>query len=288
MRKIPFDDSLTVEHIKWFVNHGKKLLTADGKEVEVWEFQHKNDEKILSAWAKHFRNHYCLDTDIDFLRGKLSRQDYLTKIKFPCKTTSLGPGIRAGDFGEILVCDYLQYVLDYWIPRVRWNSKVIRDESPKGSDVIGFRFQSEDGISDNDVLIVFESKTKFSSSGSNRLQDAINDSAKDHLRIDESLNFIKQKLHEKRKDKQAKFVERFQNPVDLRYKEIFGAAVVYSDKFFDAKSISLANCNKISVSAKSNKIISHPKKDNLMLIIIKGKNMMPLVHELFRRAADEA
>jgi len=288
MQKIPVDDSWTVEHIKWFVNTGKKLLTADGKEIEVWEFQHQNDEKILYSWAKHFRNHYCLDAEIDFLKGRLSRKDYLTNIKFPCITSNLGPGIRAGDFGEILVCDYLQYVLDYWIPRVRWSSKVIRDESPKGSDVIGFRFQSKDGISDNDGLIVFESKTKFSNSGGNRLQDAINDSGKDHLRIDESLNFIKQKLHERRKDKQAKLVERFQNPVDLRYKEIFGAAVIYSDKFFDADSISLANCNKIPKPKKSNKIIPHPKRDNLVLIIFKGKNMMTLVHELYRRAADEA
>jgi len=288
MQKIPFDNWQIFEHVRWFVNTGKELFTADGKKVEVWEFQHQNDEKILSSWAKHFRNHYCLDTDIDFLRGKLSRQEYLEKIKFPCKTSSLGRGIRAGDFGEILVCDYLQYIFDYWIPRVRWSSKVIRDESPKGSDVIGFQFQSKDGVSSDDSLIVFESKTKFSNSGRNRFQDAINDSRKDHIRIDESLNYIKQKLHENGKDKQAKFVERFQNPVDLGYKEIFGAAVMYSEKFFDAKSISLANCNEISISVKSKKVISYPKRDNFILIIIKGKNMMALVHELYRRAADEA
>ena len=92
----------TSKHTKWLVNTGKNLKTIDGKDVEVWEFKHLKDEKVLSAWAKHFRNHYCLDTDIDFLRGKQTRQDYLKNIKFPCNTSKLGPGIRAGDFGEII------------------------------------------------------------------------------------------------------------------------------------------------------------------------------------------
>ena len=59
----------TNKHIQWLVDTGKRLKTTDGKEVEVWEFRHQNDDDVLSAWAKHFRNHYCLDTEIDFLKG---------------------------------------------------------------------------------------------------------------------------------------------------------------------------------------------------------------------------
>lgn len=87
-----------------------------GKFSQVWAFHHEKDEAVLSAWAKHSRNHYCLDTDIDFLRGKQSRKDYLNALKFPCSSTKLGPGIRAGDFGEILVADYLQWRLGFWVP----------------------------------------------------------------------------------------------------------------------------------------------------------------------------
>jgi len=71
----------TSEHTKWLVDTGKRLKTADGKEVEVWEFRHEKDEAVLSAWAKHFRNHYCLDAEIDFLRGKQTRKDYLNTLK---------------------------------------------------------------------------------------------------------------------------------------------------------------------------------------------------------------
>ena len=279
----------TNKHIQWFGNTGKRLKTADGKEVEVWEFQHRDDDDVLSAWAKHFRNHYCLDTEIDFLKGRRTRQDYLKSIKFPCRTSKLGPGIRAGDFGEILVADYLQWLLGFWVPRVRWSSKVVRDESPKGSDVIGFRYhKKDDGTSPKDVLVVFEAKTQFSGSRKNRLQDAINDSAKDHLRIDESLNFIKQKLFERKEIEQAQLIERFQSPVDVPYRETYGAVAIISDGHFDAKVIAKADCGKIPKSAKSKEFVPHPNRDSLVIVVIKGPDMMNLVHELYRRAADEA
>lgn len=281
--------SRTLEHMAWLVNTNKRLKTTDGKGVEVWELRHKKDEAVLSAWAKHFRNHYCSDDAIDFLRGKRSRSEYLTDIKFPSETSSLGPGIRAGDFGEILVADYLQWLLGYWVPRVRWSSKVVRDESPKGSDVIGFQFHKQNGeASIEDMLFVFESKTKFSASKINRLQDAINDSAKDHIRIDESLNFIKQKLFEKKEIKQAQRIERFQSPVDMPYKETYGAAAIISDEFFDTEELASADCRKIPKSAKSKEVFPHPNGDSLVLLVIKGPDMMTLVHELYKRAADEA
>jgi hypothetical protein len=277
------------EHIEWFVDTGERLKTADGKEVEVWDFRHQDDDGVLSAWANHFRNHYCLDTDINFLRGRRSRKNYLNKIKFPCQTSKLGPGIRAGDFGEILVADYLQWVLDFWVPRVRWGAKMIRDESPKGSDVIGFRFHKQNGTSNKDVLAVFETKTKFSKgSGKNRMQDAINDSAKDHIRIDESMNYIKQRLFERKEFDHAKLIERFQSPVDLPYRESYGAAAIITEEYFQSDEIISADTGKIPKSSKSEEFISHPNGDQLVLLVIKGSDMMALVHELYRRAADEA
>ncbi len=34
----------TSEHAKWLVDTGERLKTADGKDVEVWEFQHQDDD----------------------------------------------------------------------------------------------------------------------------------------------------------------------------------------------------------------------------------------------------
>ena len=75
----------TSEHINWLIDTGERLTTVDGKTVEVWEFCHEEDDDVLSAWAKHFRNHYCLDSEIDLYRKgyNYSPSEYLINIKFP-------------------------------------------------------------------------------------------------------------------------------------------------------------------------------------------------------------
>jgi len=269
----------TSEHTKWLVDTGERLKTADGKTVEVWEFQHKNDEKVLSAWAKHFRNHYCFDSEIDYWRRgyKCSRAKYLNSIKFPDPKTAPGPSIRAGDFGEVLVADFLDYLLGYWVPRTRYGDKTIRNESTKGSDIIGFHIVKDGKYSSKDKLAIFESKTQFSGKkAKSRLQDAVDGSAKDIDRKAESLNAIKQRLHGRNELDDAEKIERFQNEVDHPYKEVYGAVAIFEKTLFD--------CGLTSSTISS----AHPYAGDLVLIVIKGNHMMPLVHDLYRRAANEA
>lgn len=266
-------------HINWIVDTGERINTADKKEVIVLELRHSGETKILSAWAKHFRDHYCSDSDIDYYRKGygFSRQEYLNEIKLPDRSDPLGPSIRAGDFGEVLVSDYLEYILKYWVPRTKYSDKTIRNESKKGSDIIGFKFIDGDRESPEDILIIFESKTLFS--GKDRdslLQKTIDHSAKDQLRKAESLNAIKQRLHETGQEDDANKIDRFQDKIDRPYKEFSGAAALFTS--------SLLDCNLIQQSLAE----GHWNKDNLILVVIKGENMMDLVHELYRRVADEA
>lgn len=81
----------------------RSLTTSDGRRVEVWELCVPPSAPCLSAWASNFRQHYCLDSEIDDLRAGtgLSRADYLTQLVFPDKSVAPGPGIRAGDFAII-------------------------------------------------------------------------------------------------------------------------------------------------------------------------------------------
>ncbi len=268
-----------MKHIDWLIDTKQTLQTADGKTINVFEFHHQQDDSVLSAWAKHFRNHYCLDSEIDSLRKgtSYSRAEYLKEIKFPDGKNKPGPSIRAGDFGEILVADYLQYVMNYWVPRTSYCDKVIRNESSKGCDIIGFKIFNKKRISPRDTLAVYEAKAKFSgNTPKNRLQDAVRGSMKDIRRKPESLNFIKQKLIQKGQLEHSTQVERFQDPEDKPYNEISGAVALFSTACFDAECVSETNAS------------SHPNKSNLVLIVIHGEDMMPLVHRLYRRAADEA
>lgn len=268
----------SLKHIDWLIDTGEKLTTVDGKKVKVFEFFHKNDDVVLSAWAIHFRNHYCLDSEIDLLRKGTgySRTEYLNQIKLPTSSRGFGPSIRAGDFGEILVADYLEYVLKYWVPRTRYDNRTIRDESTKGSDIIGFKLINSDE-SLNDVLSIFEVKAQFSGNNPKSiLQDAVNDSVKDEVRKAESLNAIRQRLFDKQRHDDAKVIARFQNPVDRPYKEVSGAVALFSANVYDKELIS------------TTKISDHPNQKNLMLVVIYGDDLMQLVNTLYARAADEA
>lgn len=272
-------------HVKQWLTKKKVVQSACGKQVEVWELAHKPDDAALSEWARHFRNHYCLDSLIDSLRGKQDKKTYLIENKLP-STTGRGPSIRAGDFGEILIADYLEWALNHWVPRVRWSGKVRRDESPKGSDVIGFKCSDVSKPSPDDVLTIIESKTKFSKKKDNRLQDAINDSVKEERRLAESLNHVKQRLFELGQKDEMGRVERFQNPVDVPFASWYGAAALYSDDFFEEAEVSA--CDSTSIPCKKGGTIKHPHQDKLFMVVITGSDMMSLVNELYRRAADEA
>jgi hypothetical protein len=284
--------SVTSTHLDWLVDTGRTVSTADGLPVRILEFQHKSDDELLSAWAKHFRNHYCLDAQIDALRNGtgLSRSEYLNKLKFPSTETNLGPGIRAGDFAEILIADYVEWRLNYWVPRFRWNGKMVTDESNKGCDVIGFQCKEAYRNHRNDVMLVFESKARFSkAASSSRLQDAIDDSVKDEIRIDESLNFIKQRLLDSCSFQEAAVIGRFQNRVDHPFKEKFAAAALYTDEAFNDNEITGATATNANIGSKKNPVYGpHPKRSKLELVVVSGPEMMNLTNELYRRASDEA
>lgn len=269
----------TLAHTEWLIDTKERLKTEDNKEVEVWEFRHQDDDTILTEWAHHFRNHYCLDTQIDGLcsgTGK-SKSEYLRDIKFPDSSIAPGPSIRAGDFSEILTADFLEFILGFWVPRTRYVDKAIRNESTKGSDIIGFLFKKQDKESSGDTLAICESKAQYSGNKPKpRLQDAIDDSGKDVIRKAESLNAIKQKYLDKSDISSVNKIQRFQNEIDHPYKQIYGA-VAHWDSSFELEDIIQKTTAR-----------KHPYKKNLILIVIKGTDMMRLVHELYRRAADEA
>ena len=267
------------DHLSWLVDTGRAMKTAEGKSVRVLELRHQDDDRVLSAWAKHFRNQYCSDDQIDALRGgtRLSRSEYLRERKFPDQTQAPGPSIRSGDFGEILIADYLEFVLEYWLPRFRYDHKAVRNESTKGTDIIGFRLVTPGRDDLQDTLAIFEAKAKLTGPNADgQLQTAVDGSAKDELRKAESLNAIKQRLIDCDQAAEVQVVERFQNPEDRPHTEAYGAVALMST--------SLLNENDISSTLTT----SHPCPNDLALIVIHGSDLMPLVHKLYQRAADEA
>jgi len=269
-------------HVGWLVKTGELLHASDGRDIEVWELAYQNDEHAMSAWARHFRSHYCCDADIDGARRGygFSRAEYLERIKFPDARVAPGPSVRAGDFGEILVADYLEYLLRYWVPRTRYCDKSSRNESTRGCDTVGFKMDNWSQWTPQDELVVYESKSKFTpgDSSDNYLQNAVNDSGKDEVRLAESLNAVKRRLeHDGGGAVQVNAVERFQSIEDRPYRERYGAAAILDTSLtYSSDVLSRTDTTR------------HPKRQSLYLLVIRGNEMMALANDLYRRAADEA
>ncbi len=280
-----------MQHLQWLQDTGKTVTTIDGIPIKVFEFKHTSDEVILSNWAKHFRNHYCLDEDIDMLiegTGK-SRKEYLENLVFPDRNTHSGPATRAGDFGEILVSDYIEYVLGYWTPRTRFSERQNRSNPTQGVDVLGLKMLDPHNESETDELLIYEVKGKLTKNArgesKKRLEMAIRDSAKDfNVRNAESLNAIKRYYMVRKQQDKMKIIQRFQNPTDNPYIELSGASAIILTKSLKDDYICQAST---SVCGKESNE-PHPNKANLQLIIISGDNLMDLVHYLYERGANEA
>lgn len=266
-------------HISWLHDTGERQITACGRQIEIWALAPEADEAVLSAWASHFRQHYISDEDLPaMIDGTgLSKADYLRTVLFPDACNTPGPSLRAGDFSEILLADYVEYLLGYWCPRVlryqdRWN----RNDSTKGCDIIGFKFATDAPHHPDDELFIFESKSGMTKTPRNRLQDAITDSVKDHLREAMTLNAMKQRMLVRGQQDHADRVKRFQNEAARPFKRINGAAAILDDAVFGATDLSHADAS------------AHPNGGNLRLIVIRGPSLMKLVHALYERAANEA
>ena len=267
----------TKSHISWF-KELKNLKTSDGRSVTVLEFVPGEDDGLMSGWASYFRSHYCEDGEIDSLRGGtgLSRGEYLEQLKFPDETKDFGPATRASDFSEILVADYLEYIMNYQIPRMRYLNKENRNSSPQGVDVLGFKFLRQDRISPEDELLTCEVKAALRNSNLEILATAFEGSKKDfQFKTPEALNALKQRLLLRGHTQEAESVERFQNNVDRPYKKISASAVVNSTEIWSDDI----------VTGKT--LGTHPNS-NVLLFAFRGNGLMDLAHQLYKKAHAES
>lgn len=265
-----------------YLHHLKQeqsLTLTGGATCEIWELAVPEDATLLSEWAHQFREAYCRDSDLDTLRegtGK-SRAEYLLDLVFPDESAPPGPAVRSGDFAELLVSDYVEFILGYWVPRGKYAEKGSRDESVKGVDIVGFQCPDPGQPKPTDEMLAFEAKAQLGGGKyKDRLQVAVNDSGKDYLRAGETLAAMKRRMHVSGERGSMLVVQRFQDAVDRPYRLLSGAAAILSDSAFDADGI------------KATTVAEHNNASNLKLIAIKGKDLMTLAHTLYQRAADEA
>lgn len=269
---------MTPDHIALLIDD-VPLVTEEGHEVEVWRLKTPDDDDLVS-WAKHVREHYCLDSEVDALREGtgLSRRNYLKNLVLPDHAEKPGPAVRAGDFTEILISDYLEYIFGYTVPRIKFSEKAVRNEPVKGVDVIGYMLIDEEGDNPEDRLTTFEVKAKLTGRKyDSTLQKAIDDSSKDFLRLAETLNSFKRKYINQGKNEDARKIQRFQNIADKPYIYESGAAAIITSATYDESAI-----------VEETVTVDHRNSGMLSLLVISGDDLMNLVHSIYQSAADDA
>lgn len=261
--------------LRYLNNLEKKesIITDEGKEIKIYQLDLNLEEDILKEWADHFRNQYCDDRKLlQYIKGTgMEKEEWLLKNKFPSENVKPGPSTRAGDFGEILVADYIEFIESYYVPRTKFSNKINPNTSPQGSDVIGMKMGKNP--SSNDELYIIEVKTRATEccEENNRLQNAIDDSSKDYERLGFSLSALKVRLIELGREEESLKVERFQNCSDNPFKIIFGASAIYTTEMIDIDKI-----KKIKIPEG---------KDTMNLFIIHADKLMKFIHDLYRRAS---
>lgn len=259
------------------------IKNIDNHDIELVEIKVPfTDTSIIEAWAVNFRNKFINDDDLSDMTestGVDNPFEYLIHYVYPDKDDQQGKIVRIGDFGEILVADYLMFARDYWIPSLltRYSSKQNKDRSTMGADIFAIKF-ANDTISDNpeDELCICEVKAGFSEKARYRLKDAVNDINKDNIavldkRASMSLAATMMDL-KKRNDIEADSVNRirrFQNPIEKPFKASYLAAAVIDESQLREK-------NLINVKTDSS-----PHREQLELITFHGENLKRLMNALY-------
>lgn len=264
-----------MRYMTWYEQE-ECLHTADGREITVLRLDTEDNDEILDEWAEHFRNNYRTleDLDFDIVGTGKTREEFLINDVFPDTKVQPGPATRVGDFCELLVADYIEFIRDYYVPRTRYCRKINRNMSSPGSDVLGFKLNDQSPRKDEIFVIEVKgtANPKSNTKGYQRLQEAINGSKKDIVRYAESLNAIKRRLRDSGKTDKVKVVERFQNFADKPYVIRYGACAVLTNSIFIADDM-------VNATAENHKV------KNLELIIIHNEGLKELIDELYRRAA---
>lgn len=272
--------NLVFDNSKYFV-FDKSISYSNGKEIQVYKLDNELlDDSILNNWALGLRNNYVEEILLEpLVKGTgLTKQEFLEKNIFPNHQNRLGASTMSGEFGEILVYDYINFALKHYVTRTRYLEKVNPDMPVPGSDVIGYKVKDIDKPSKTDHLIVAEVKTRSSKSGNKNslcektIKDAIEHSVKDRVRLGESLNAEKRRLFNRLRNDEAKIIERFQNKTDNPFTiDFFAIAVIDSELYSDQIVLNAVNSQHENVKSTS-------------ILIIHSKELLLFLRDLYRRA----
>lgn len=260
-------------YLDWIVEE-TGITIKDGIPITCYKIDYKENDTVLDEWAIHIRRNYIDDEDLvsDAEINGMSVEQYLHDYVIPQKDEHLGPTVRSGDITEILVCDLLEFIFNFSVPRYKQKNRSGKNNSEHGTDVIAYKFFNESKKpSEKDELIATEVKAMLSSDNYDPLEKAIIESKKDEQRLARTIDYCRKRLKELGNKEQAIEISRFLLKPDNNYKLTYAAAGISSRQTVDQEI-------KLSVLGEKLQISSKNK-----IFYIHGKTLMDLAHKVYER-----
>ena len=260
-------------YIDWMVEE-VGITIKNGIPVKCYKIDYKKDDAVLDDWALHIRRNYIEDEDLlsDAEINGMSIEQYLHDYVIPQRDEYLGPTVRSGDITEILVCDLLEFIFSYSVPRYKQKNRSGKNNSEHGTDVIAYKFFNDSKKpSEKDELIATEVKALLSSTSYDSLENAIVESKKDEQRLARTIDHCRKRLRELGHIEQSAEVSRFLLKPDNNYKLTYAAAGISSRQVVDQEIELSTSGEQLQISR------------NQEIFYIHGKKLMDLAHEIYER-----
>lgn len=260
-------------YIDWLVEE-TGITIKDGVPIQCFKIDYLDDETVIDNWAMHIRRNYIEDVDLisDASINGMSVAQYLQDYVIPQKDEDLGPTARSGDIAEIIVCDLLEFIYRYSVPRYKQKNRPGKSNSEQGTDVIAYKFYNANKVPNvKDELIAAEVKALLSQNGYKPLENAIKESRKDEQRLARTIDYCRKRLKELGHAEESVEVSRFLLKPENNYNLIYAAAGISSRKTVDPTI-------ELSVSGEQLQISSKQR-----VFYIHGEKLMNLTHKLYER-----
>lgn len=142
--------------------------------------------------------------------------------------------VRSGDFGEMLIRRLAQERGDRpQIPLMKWRAKTSPDDLVRGTDLIGYVMAGAEPSRD-DVLVLFEVKTRSASVNPKIVQVALDQVTSDYAsRLANQLFFQQKQLVEHGLHDDARRLARFRKPHEHPFRKRLVAAIVHEEETWD-------------------------------------------------------
>lgn len=262
------------QYINWIAREDG-VVFEDQQSLNCYRLSYVIDNAILDDWALHIRKHYVSDGELeeDAALNNLSVEEYLRKFVIPQKNEPFGPTARSNDISEILFADLFEFVLNYEVPRCKQYNRSGKNESEHGTDVIAYRFfTDEKKPHKNDELVAIEVKARLSSKEASKvIKDAVDDSKKDEHRVSHTLDYYRKKLRSMGKSSEASSIARFQQKTEYPYQTAYVGAAISSMPSIEKKVV-------VGIKGADLEL-----KTGQSVFYVHGADLMSLAHQVFER-----